>query len=145
MLRPNTFLLPSRRQAKGKKKYDREWYEICGAKSIRQVAQAVGRLPEYEFFYSKGSQITHTASYKDHIRFTKGQVQFKPIRYLQAIDTLLNFTVGTAMRSFQNTLKYYRPGEVPAFLRKYAEDWRGPFRSVKSVSTTFSDARSPNT
>lgn len=124
-------------QAKGKKKYDPEWYQLCGAKSIRQVAQQVDRLPEYEFFYSKGSQITHTASYKDHIRFTKRQVHFKPIRHLQGIDQLLNFVVGIAVRSFQNTLKYYRPGELPAFSKKYLEDWRSPFLSVKGVNYTF--------
>jgi hypothetical protein len=124
-------------QVKGKKKYDPEWYHLCGAKSIRQVAQQVGRLAEYEFFYSKGSQITHTASYKDHIRFTKGQVQFKPIRHLQGIDQLLNFVVGITVRSYQNTLKYYRPGELPAFSEKYIEDWRKAFMSVKSVNYTF--------
>ena len=123
--------------AKGKKKYDPEWYQLCGAKSIRQVAEQVGRLPEYEFFYSKGSQITHTASYKDHIRFAKGQVHFKPIRHLQGIDTLLNFVVGIAVRSFQNTLKYYRPEEGPAFSKKYVEEWRKPFLSVKKVKYTF--------
>jgi hypothetical protein len=125
-------------QAKGKKqKYDPEWYQLCGAKSIRQVAQQVGRLPEYEFFYSKGSQITHTASYKDHIRFTKGQVHFTPIRHLQGIDHLLNFVVGIAVRSFQNTLSYYRPGELSAFSKKYLEDWRKPFMTVKKVKYNF--------
>ena len=121
-------------QSKRKKqKYDPEWYQVCGAKSIRQVAQQVGRLPEYEFFYSKGSQVTHTASYRDHIRFTKGQVHFKPIRHLQGIDILLNFVVGIAVRSYQNVLKYYRPAELTAFAKKYVEDWRKPFMSVKGV------------
>jgi hypothetical protein len=122
--------------AKGKKKkYDLEWYQLCRAKSIRQVAEQAGRLGEYEFFYAKGSQITHTASYKDHIRFTKGQVvHFKPIRHLREIDTLLNFTVATALRTFQHTLKFYRYGELPAFSKKYVEDWRNPFLSVKKVT-----------
>lgn len=125
-------------QAKGKKqKYDPEWYQLCGAKSIRQVAQQVGRLLEYEFFYSKGSQITHTASFKDHIRFTKGQVHFKPIRHLQGIDQLLNFVVAIAVRSFQNTLRYYRPGELAAFSKKYLDDWRKPFMTVKKVKYNF--------
>ena len=51
-------------QLRGKRKLDLEWYKLVGAKSIRQVAQAVGRLAEYEFFYAKGSQITHSASYR---------------------------------------------------------------------------------
>jgi hypothetical protein len=127
-------------QAKGKKaNHEPEWYKICGAKSIRQVAKGVGRLAEYEFFYSKGSQITHTASYKDHIRFLKQRVHLKPIRHLEGIDALLNFTVGTAFRSFYHTLTYYRLEEVAAFRRKYTEDWRAPFMSVKSVTYNFQD------
>ena len=124
-------------QRRGKRKVDLEWYELVGAKSIRQVAEAVGRLAEYEFFYAKGSQITHSASYKDHIRFTKNQVQFKPIRHLQGIDMLLNFVVGIAIRSFQNTLRYYRRDELLAFSKKYAEDWRKPFLTVKAVKYNF--------
>lgn len=124
-------------QRRGKRKVDLEWYELVGAKSIRQVAEAVGRLAEYEFFYAKGSQITHSASYKDHIRFTKKQVQFKPIRHLDGIDMLLNFVVGVAIRSFQNTLRFYRPGELPAFSRKYVEDWRKPFLTVNGVKYNF--------
>lgn len=125
-------------QAKGKKrKYDPEWYQLCGAKSIRQVAEQVGRLIEYEYFYSKGSQVTHTASYKDHIRITGKQVQFKPIRNLEEIDTLLNFIINISLRSFENTLKYYRPGELEAFRRKYIDDWREPFLSTKSIKYNY--------
>jgi Family of unknown function (DUF5677) len=125
--------------ARGKKKYDPDWIQLCGAKSIRQVAEQVGRLPEYEFFYSKGSQVTHTASYKDHVRFAGRQVQFKPIRNLEGIDLLLNFVVSIAIRAFQNTLRFYRPGELEAFSRKYVEDWRQPFLSVKKVNYNYGD------
>jgi hypothetical protein len=121
-------------RVRGKKKYDPDWHEVCGLKTIRQVAGAVGRLPEYEFFYSRGSQISHSGSYKDHIRFVKDmEIHFRQIRNLEGVDALLNFTVATVMRSFQNTLRYYRSEEVPAFTRKYINDWRIPFLTVKSV------------
>lgn len=125
--------------ARGKRRYDPEWYELCGVKSIRRIAQSVGRVAEYEFFYSKGSRITHTASYKDHVRFVNKHVHFKPIRTLEGIDELLNFTVGTAIRTFQNVIRYYRPGELDAFGRKYVEDWRAPFVSIKSVRYNYAD------
>lgn len=120
-------------QRRGRKKWDLEWYELFGARSIRQVAQAVGRLPEYELYYAKGSEITHSASYNDHIRFVNNQVRFKPIRHLQGIDMLTSFVVCVAIRSFQNVLRYYRSDELPAFSKKYVEEWRTPFLSVKSV------------
>jgi hypothetical protein len=71
---------------RGKRKVDPQWYELCGATSIRQVAVAVGRLTEYEAFYSAGSRITHTGAYRDHIEFGKGgEVRFVPIRYLERV------------------------------------------------------------
>lgn len=123
--------------AKGKRKHDPAWYELDGLTSIRKVAQAVGRLPEYEFFYSKGSQVTHTGSYKDHVHFADGQVRFKPIRHLADINMLLNFIVSLSMGTYVAVLKMYRPGELTAFRQKYIEDWRGPFQNVVSVKYDF--------
>lgn len=123
--------------AKKQRKRDPEWYELDGLKSIRQVAEKVGRLAEYEFFYSKGSQVTHTGSYKDHIRFAYGQVRFKPIRHLADINMLLNFIVSLSIGTYMKILKQYRPGELPAFSKKYLEDWRDPFQNVVSVKYDF--------
>jgi len=123
--------------ARGKRKVDPEWYELDGLKSIRQVADAVGRLAEYEFFYSKGSQVTHTGSYKDHVRFAGGEVRFKPIRHLQSINLLLSFVVAIVLGTYQKILTRYRPGELPAYGRKYLNDWRDPFQNVTSVKYAF--------
>lgn len=123
--------------ARRNRKYDPEWYELDGLTSIRQVADKAGRLPEYEFFYSKGSQVTHTGSYKDHIRFTTGQVRFKPIRHLAEVNVLLNFVVSISLGTYKKTLERYRPGELPAFSKKYVEDWREPFQNVTTVKYDF--------
>jgi hypothetical protein len=123
--------------ASGKRKHDPEWYELDGLTSIRQVAHKVGRLPEYEFFYSKGSQVAHTGSYKDHVRFVSGEVRFLPVRHLADLNLLLNFTVSVALGTFKKVLDRYRPGEVTAFSRKYLEDWRDPFQNVTSVKYNF--------
>lgn len=123
--------------AKKKRKHDPEWYELDGLTSIRKVAEAVKRLPEYEFFYSKGSQVTHTGSYKDHIRFANGQVRFKPIRHLADVNMLLNFIVSLCIGTYKKVLQQYRPGELTAFGKKYIEDWRDPFQNVVSVKYDF--------
>jgi hypothetical protein len=122
---------------KGRKKIDPEWYEVVGARSIREVAKSVGRLAEYELFYSKGSKITHSALYKDHIRFVKTDIHLKRIRHLEGIDTLIQSVVHSAIHSFGSVLAYYRPGELNAFRKKYIEDWRVPFLGVKSVKYNF--------
>lgn len=97
--------------ARGNRKYGPEWYELDGYKSVRQVAKAVGRDAEYDFFYSKGSQVAHTGTYKDHIRFGSGQVRFKPIRHLADVNTLLNFIGSIAMATYRKILERYRPGD----------------------------------
>lgn len=123
--------------ARGKRKRDPEWYELDGLQSIRQVAEKVGRLPEYEFFYSKGSQVAHTGTYKDHVRFVDGQVRFKPIRHLADVNMLLNFIVSICVGTFKKTLDRYRPGETVAFAKKYLEDWRDPFMNAVPVKYNF--------
>lgn len=124
-------------KAKRKRKHDPEWYELDGLQSIRQIAEKVGRLPEYEFFYSKGSQVTHTGTYKDHVRFANGQVRLKPIRHLADVNMLLNFIVSICVGTYKKTLERYRPGETMAFTKKYLEDWREPFMNVTAVKYDF--------
>ena len=124
-------------RVRGRRKRDPEWYELEGVKSIRQIAEQVGRLAEYEAFYSKGSQVTHSGTYKDHVRFANGQVRFKPIRHLESINLLLNFIVCVAVGTYKHVLQSYRPAEVPAFQKKYIEDWREPFQNVQPIKYEF--------
>lgn len=120
-------------QKRKKRKRDLEWYELVGAQSIRQVAAAVGRLLEYDYFYAKGSQITHAAAYKDHIRIGNDGIKLKPVRHLDGVDMLIRFVGTSAIRSFQNILRHYRPGELAAFSKKYTESWQMPYLRVRSV------------
>ena len=119
---------------RGKRKMDVDWYVLTGKSSIRQIADAVKRLPEYEMFYAKGSRITHTASYKDHIRFHSEQVSFKPVRHVAEFDEILNFLVTVSIGAYSKVLTLYRPAELPAFWKKYHTEWREPFLNVKSVT-----------
>lgn len=119
---------------KKKRKTDVEWYVLTGKSSIRQIADAVKRLPEYEMFYSTSSRITHTASYKDHVRFSNGQVRFKQVRHVAKFHELLNFLVVFSIRAYLNVLTTYRSDELPAFWIKYRDEWREPFLNVKSVT-----------
>lgn len=117
-----------------RRKHDPFWYEPLGMRSLRAIAKAVQREPEYEFFYGRGSSITHTSQYKDQIRFSHGKVSFKQIRHLSGIEQLVTFVGLTALKSFHHTLLQYRNEEAPAFLKKYLEDWRAPFQTVRPVT-----------
>jgi len=117
-----------------------EWYKLAGASSIRQVARQVGRLPEYSFFYSRGSDTTHAASYKQHVRFHEGGINFKPLRNFENVSELLNFVVATVIHTYRNVLRRYRPAELEAFSRHYLSDWREPFLNIKHVEYKSDDA-----
>ena len=65
-----------------RKKYDPEWYKVLGKRSLRQITEEVGRVPDYEIFYSRGSDVTHSGLYKDHIKFVREGFRFKLIRHV---------------------------------------------------------------
>lgn len=110
------------------------WYKLLGVNSIRRLAAEVGRLGVYDLFYSRSSEVTHTASYKDHVQFRKGAVVFEPIRQLKDIQFVLRFATITTVHTYQSVLKHYRYGERGSFAHKYTNDWRGAFLNIPSVS-----------
>jgi hypothetical protein len=116
-----------------RRKHEPTWHALLGKQSIRQIAEEVGRAPEYEIFYSRGSDVTHAGLYKDHIKFVRGGFRLKPIRHLSDSHGLLLSVMGLAIRTFRRVIHTYRSGEAPAFCKKYAEDWRHAFVSVQRV------------
>jgi hypothetical protein len=119
------------------KMHDPAWYELDDVASVRQLAKLVNRLPEYTFFYSKGSQVAHSGRYKDHLRFGNQEVRFVPVRHIADINMLLNHACTSAFSTYKKVLERYRPGEVSAFGRKYLEDWQRPFMNAKDVNYVF--------
>ena len=118
---------------KRKAKHEPRWYSGHGVASIRQLAKSIGRNAEYNLFYSIASKITHSASYKNHIRFAGKQIKFKPIRNLEGIGILLHFVFVATFRTYRVVLEHYRIGELASFGKKYLEEWRSSFLSIKAV------------
>jgi hypothetical protein len=116
-----------------RRKHEPAWYALLGKQSIRQIAAEVRRVPEYEIFYSRGLDVTHAGLYKDHIKFVRGGFCLKPIQHLSDSHELLLSVMGLAIHTFQRVIHTYRSGETLAFSKKYAEDWRHAFVSVKQV------------
>lgn len=114
--------------AEGKQKKSRrktiEWFHLDGLASIRQIAEKLNRLREYQFLYSKGSEVTHSARYKDHIGFKDGNVYFNEIRHLHEAHVAINFVLPIAIGTYSKIIEHYRPQERPAFQKKYLEDWQ---------------------
>jgi hypothetical protein len=124
-------------EKKRKTKREPRWYSGHGVVSIKQIANNIGRSAEYNLFYPIASEVTHSASYKNHIRFTKNQIKFKPIRNLEGINILLRFVFSATLRTYRVVLENYRIGELPIFSKKYLEEWRSSFLSIKDVKYHF--------
>jgi len=125
-------------------KFEPRWYApflVASRRnvSVRQVAVEVGRLHEYELFYSLSSEVMHSTKHTHHIKFKADQIHFEPLRHLEGISQVLNFAIATIIRIYMKVLEHYRPGEIGAFRRKYVEDWRQAFRSIKSVNYVASE------
>lgn len=120
------------------------WYKPLGITSIRKLAEKVGRLYEYDIFYSMSAEISHATSYKDHLRFDRDRIVFEPIRQLKGLYELLKFVITVALASYVSILKHYRAGEISNFIRKYQSDWREAFLNIPSVSYIYPDTQSNN-
>lgn len=117
-------------------KYEPSWYSPLGVSSVRQLAVTLNRLHEYELIYSSSSEVMHSSKQDDHIRFGDDHMTFQPIRSLSGISEVLNFSVSTIIKIYTQILEKYRPGELQSFGRKYVDDWRKPFLTIKSVEYT---------
>jgi hypothetical protein len=121
--------------------YEPSWYSPLGIYSVRKIAIDVGRLMEYVTFYSLTSEIMHSSRYRHHMEFKDGKLIFEPIRCLTGIKTLINFIFSCTIGTYMKILKHYRPDELNALGRKYFEDWRTSFLTVKSVQYSVEDSQ----
>ena len=109
------------------RKHDPAWYVPLGPRSLRALAEAADKVSQYLVLYSPASDVMHGSSYERHIAIGKGEITFQPIRSLEGFETVLRFSVGDAFATYRRILQEYRPGELPAFGRKYLEKWQQAF------------------
>jgi hypothetical protein len=123
--------------------FDRPWYEVYGPGqpriTIRKIADDVGRLPEYQDFYSSFSGVTHGGDMWKNIVFGGNTIWVNPIREPQDIPRTTKFAVIVALRVFKRLLEQYRPGELENFSRKYVNEWQQRFMKEYSVTVTPQD------
>lgn len=119
---------------KKKISYEPAWYRPLKFSSFRKIAIEVGRLAQYELFYSKTSDIIHTSNYSDHIKITDEKVIFERIRQLEGIKTLSTIVITIGLNVYRKIIGHYRPQELENFSKKYIEEWRDIFRNIKDVN-----------
>lgn len=114
---------------------DVEWYKPFGVNSIRGMAIDLGDEATYKVFYAQYSQATHGLSldHQMHFHAAEQEVVFDHIRTLDKVDQIFQMTFNYAMKVYRHTLSQYRPGEIDAFNRRYAEEWRNAFLNIPKV------------
>ena len=127
--------------AKQKRRHEPEWYKVLGKASIRAIASELERLADYVIHYGKGSQIAHSASYKDQVKFAQGAARAHPIRNLAEAHTLFSFVFCNAMHTFDRIIRFYRPDELPRFYDKYIHEWRAAFTQIPRIEIQSASAK----
>lgn len=112
---------------------DREWYVPGGVNNLREMAVDVGKEGMYIVFYSPFSNVTHGLALSKQVRFQKKEVIFEPIRNLTQLDEIFGHAFNFSIGLYRKVLTYYRPGEIQNFNRKYNDEWKERFFSVKKI------------
>ena len=112
---------------------DKEWYCPGGVNNLREMAKAVGKEGEYKVFFGHFSGVTHGVALDKQISFSKEQVVYEPIRNLTEMDQIFRCALNLAVEIYRTTLHHYRYGELESYDRKYVNEWRNRFLSVKAV------------
>jgi len=121
-------------QARGNRPYDVSWYSTFGVESVRQLANTLNRLHEYDIFYSQTSQVMHSSAYKNHISFQGGKISIEQIRGLKGLKTAIQFVASTTFHTYRAVLTHYRPAQLPEFKDKYIDFWQKPFLSIPDIN-----------
>jgi len=83
----------------------------------------------------------HVSNYGHHVRFRRGEVIFQPIRSVEGFENVFRFSTINALLTFRRILDQYRPGELPAFRRKYMEKWQREFISFPQITVKVETTR----
>lgn len=118
------------------KRHDPAWYALLlpeGQRNLGTISKAVGRESLYRLLYSGASEVMHASNYGHHLEYSEGKLSLVPIRLLKGFDIVLSFSLSIAIHTYERALRKYRPDELPAFARKYLENWRNEFRNMPKI------------
>ncbi len=124
-------------ELRGNRPFDVSWYRPLGLSSLRKLSNEVDRLSEYVLLYSKGSEVTHVADYKPHVKFSKENAEIVPIRHLADMKNVIILSLFTTLRAYRSALAEYRPAQIEEFGRRYRRDWQAPFDRLRSTNYVF--------
>jgi hypothetical protein len=115
------------------KRFDPAWYVPLGERNLRTMARTVGKASQYVFLYSGASEVMHTSNYEHHVKIGRGELTFQPIRSVEGFENVFRFSLAIALFTIRRILEEHRPGELPAFARKYLVKWQNEFINFHKI------------
>lgn len=117
-------------EKRGKARFDPSWYSLDGIRTVRALAEHLGRLPEYEAFYSRGSQVMHSGTFRDHLIPIGSKIALAPIRHVSDMSALLRSVFVVTLGSYNKVVAAFLPHELEATREKYVRKWRPAFMGM---------------
>ncbi len=111
--------------------YDPSWTAVyCSNRdqnkhkgSARRIAEEIGRLPEYQIYYTDYSTGTHGQDLLSSIAIRDGHIDVSNIRDGHDFETVCFLATNSALELYKALLEHYLPDEVGAFCNKAIKDW----------------------
>jgi len=122
--------------------FDKQWYEVYAPPpdklSIRKIADAIGKIKEYNYIYSHFSAVAHGGDLYKNVVF--GQSIFiNPVRDPQDVPKLRQWAATLVLRVYRMVLEQYLPSEIAHLDQKYVNEWRARFLKEYSINITPQD------
>lgn len=119
------------------------WYAAFGGPAnLRKLAQASGRLTEYDLIYKHWSSIVHGGNADvSLVRVGDTEATFRLIRDPLGLPKTASFAVTFILRCTKIMVGYYRPGE--SLGGWYEREVKGPWDRLKGVESRLEYRRRP--
>lgn len=118
-----------------KRGYEADWFRPGkdGVSSVYKIACELSRQNEYDTFYRWLSWYVHGSYAFTSAIIEGGSMGIHPVRDLERFNMVLSFGVNTAMKTYAEIIREYRPDEASGFARKYLTEWQDRLRNLPDI------------
>lgn len=111
--------------------YDPSWAAVyCSNRaqnkhrgSSRRIAEEIGKLADYQIYYTDYSTRTHGQAVLSNIAIGNGHIDVANIRDVDDFKTTYFLAINYAFELYKALLEHYLPSEVPAFCAMAIKNW----------------------
>lgn len=114
-----------------KHKYEPTWTTVyCLSRvknahkgSARRIADEIGKLGEYQIYYTDFSSGTHGQDILSSVAIRDGHFDVYNMRDGSGFVSVLHLAINAAVELYKALIEHYLPADATAFSNKYVSDW----------------------